>query len=225
MHVEMIGSGRDRAVLEHDPVGLDAFDVPEADDVLDRDGAARPPRGWPSRPSSSSARRPGRCGASPPRLRDARTPPPPTATRPSPRAARRHPRMCANAGLEERTVQDPVVARTDPGDVVGIGTAIEQPADRIQRGLSAADDDVPGRPGPRASVARRPGRSGRRRQRRTAPVRWRVHAMPCRSRRRRGFEPSHPSPDQSRASGSAGRPGSRTSGRTAHVRKPETGGA
>ena len=35
MHVEMTGSGRDRALFEHDPVGLDALDVPEPDDVLD----------------------------------------------------------------------------------------------------------------------------------------------------------------------------------------------
>jgi hypothetical protein len=35
MHVEMIRSGRDRALLEDDLVGLDALDVTEPDDIAD----------------------------------------------------------------------------------------------------------------------------------------------------------------------------------------------
>ena len=71
------------------------------------DGAARARGGSRSRPSSSSARRCGRCEAPPRRPRGARTPPPRSPTRPSPRAAPRPPRTCALPGLEERTVQHP----------------------------------------------------------------------------------------------------------------------
>ncbi len=48
----------------------------------------------------------------------------------------------APPGLEERPVQDPGVAWTDPGDVVGIVASIEEPADGIQRGLAPTDDHV-----------------------------------------------------------------------------------
>ena len=77
----------------------------------------------------------------------------------------------------------------------GSRTSIEQPTDGIQRGLAPADDHVPGGRVRRAWSARRPGRSGPRRPRRTAQDRLPAHATPCRSRRRRGCEPSRPSPD------------------------------
>ena len=50
----------------------------------------------------------------------------------------------ARAGLEELAVQQPGVARADPRDVVGRRAAIEEPADRVERGLAPADDDVAG---------------------------------------------------------------------------------
>ena len=148
------------------------------------------------RPSSSSAPRLGPCGASPRRPRAARTPPPPSPTRPSPRAGGRPLRTCGRCpGWKNARFRTHESRGRIQVMVVGIRTSIEQPADRIQRGLAPTDDHVAGRRDARARPARRPGRSGPLRPRRTAQDRLPAHATPCRSRRQRGCERSRPSPD------------------------------
>ena len=189
-------------------------------------GAARARGGSPSRPSSSSARRLGRCAASPRRLRGARTPPPPTPTRPSPRAAGRSPakvrdcpgwknarfRIHESRGRIHVTSSGSVPRSSNQqmaSNAVLPPPTITYPAAGVRERGELADRDA----------ADPVGHGERRRDRSPAP------ATPCTSRRRRGGAPSRRSPDRSPGSGSAGRPGSRTSGRSAPVPTPGSGDA
>ena len=226
MHVEMIRSGRDRALLEHDLIGLDALDVAEPDDVLDAAELLELPRRSPSRPSSWSARRFGRCGASPRRLRGVRTPPPPTPTRPSPRAGRTMPakvRGCPgwkNARLRIQVSRGRIHVMSS-----GSRPAIEQPADRVQRGLAAADDHVPGgRMRERGQLADRDaadpvGHLERRRIGRRHARRHVGRVDDAAANRHVRHPIGHPGAEAPR------RPGSRTSGRTGPAPTPGTGDA
>ena len=207
-------------------IGLDALDVPEPHDVLDATELLELPEAH--RPALHHGRHDGSVGAQHHlvALRGVRTRPPPTPTRPSPRAVRTIPskvRDCPgwkNARLRIHESRGRIQVMSS-----GSRASIEQPTDGIQRGLAPTDDHVPGGRVLDVGRARRPGRSGPRRPRRTAPGRWPAHATPCTSRRRHGCEPSRPSPDRSPGSGSVGRPGSRTSGRSGPAPTPRTGDA
>ncbi len=144
MHVEMIRSGRDRAFLEDDLVGLDSLDVPEPDDVPNSTELLELPEA--RRPALHHGRHDGSVGAEHhPVLFEALIHLLHRLRRDHRLELQDDPRegSCL-PGLEERSVQDPVVTRTDPGDVVGIDTSIEQPADGVQRGLASTHDHVPG---------------------------------------------------------------------------------
>ena len=143
MHVEMIGSGRDGAVLQHDLLRVDAPHVAEADDVLDSAKLLQLPRAH--RPALHHGRHDGSVGAEHHVLVFEAFVHLLHRVRHGHRLeleddARKGPGL---PGLEERPIEDPGVTGTDPRDVIRIGTAIEQPADGVQRGLAAADDHVP----------------------------------------------------------------------------------
>src|SRR5215831_6322185 len=126
----MVGRRWDRALLEDDPVGLDALDVAEPDDVLDAAKLLDLPNA--RRPALHHGRHDRPVGAEHrPRVFE--------ALEYGFHSVRRHHGLELQddalerahlTGLEERAVEDPVVAWANPGDVVGIGTSVEQPADR-----------------------------------------------------------------------------------------------
>ena len=132
-------------MLEHDLATIDALDVPEPHDVFDPTELLELPEAHGAAPHHR--RRHALIGAEHHQLLLE------PLVHAVDRIGRDHrleleddrcERACA-PGLKERPVQDPGVTRTDPGDVVGIGASIEEPADGIQRGLAPTDDHVASR--------------------------------------------------------------------------------